>query len=419
MTGEPAEALYFFATTQTPGSAQVGGKGASLIEMTRAGLPVPPGFVLTTDFFQPWLEYLRATPEWNAFVEAVRADAPSDEELRTRAANLRDACAGLSFTETQQLHLSEALEDLPNAGSASDSSSDSGLFAVRSSAPQEDLAGASFAGVYDSVLGVTPGGLAEAVRTVFVSGLDFKAVSYKRQRGFDPTEVEIAVVVQWQLDSASAGVAFSLNPQTNDYDEVVIQANWGLGETVVSGSVTPDEVVVDKVAGRVLDIKPGAKETALWSRPEGGSAQKPGEDSNDNRQCALTEAQALEVARLADRVETLTAVPVDIEWAFDAEGQLHLLQARPVTTYFPLPEELRTAPGEPRRLYADGTLLEEGLQQPLSVLGAQWMADAIVEMVRQLTGLRISARARNGLVLTVGGRWYARRGHCRNSATRR
>ncbi len=405
------EALYSLTTARTPGLAQVGGKGSSLLEMTRAGLPVPPGFVLTTGFFRPWLEEIRAASEWSAFVAAVDADEPSDEELRKRTADLGAACEGLSFTEAQERQLSGALEELRGSGSRSDStpgsSSGSGLFAVRSSAPQEDLAGASFAGVYGSFLGVTPGELREAVRKVFVSGLDFTVVSYKRQRGFDPLQVEIAVVVQEQVDSESAGVAFSMNPQNNDYDEAVIQANWGLGETVVSGSVSPDRFIVDKAAQRIVEKKPGTKETSLWSRPDGGSVEEQDERSNDGGRFALTDAQVVKISRMVERVETLTAAPVDVEWAYEAsDGELYLLQARPVTTYFPLPDELRTAPGEPRRLYADSTLLEEGLQEPLSVLGGRWMEDAIVEMIRQTTGRRIPTQASDGLVLTVGGRWY-------------
>ncbi len=397
------DALYSLATADTPGREQVGGKGASLIAMTRAGLPVPPGVVLTTAFFYPWGETLRNSTAWSAFAEAVNTDKPSDEELRKRTADLQGVCEGLSLTEAQQQSLSAALKELPGSGHESEGE----LVAVRSSAPQEDLAGAAFAGVYESVLGVAPGGLARAVRAVFVSALDFKAVSYKRQRGFDPTDVEIAVVVQQQLDSASAGVAFSLNPQTNDYDQAAIQANRGLGETVVSGSVTPDQFIVDKVAERILDRKLGAKETALWSRPEDASGTKPDEHSRDNQRWALTDGQAGEIARLAQRVESLTAAPVDIEWAYTSEGTLWLLQARPVTTYFPLPEELRTAAGAPRRLYMDSTLLEEGLQEPLSVLGARWMEDGIVAMIHQMTGREVPTRASDGLVLTVGGRWYA------------
>lgn len=404
------EAVCSFATARTPGVAQVGGKGSSLIEMTRAGLPVPPGFVLTTGFFLPWLEELRAAPEWSAFVAAVSADEPSDEELRKRTADLEAAGEGLSFTDAQKRQLSGALEELRDSGSRSGSTSGSvsgsRLFAVRSSAPQEDLAGASFAGVYESFLGVTTGELREAVRQVFVSGVCFKVVSYKRQRGFDPVQAEIAVVVQEQVDSQSAGVAFSLNPQNNDYDQTVIQANWGLGETVVSGSVSPDRFIVDKVAECIIDKKPGARETSLWSRPDGGAVEVHDERNKDRGRFALTDGQIVEISRMVERVETITAVPVDVEWAYGRDGQLYLLQARPVTTYFPLPGELLSSPGDPRRLYADSTLLEEGLQEPLSVLGGRWMEGAIVEMIRQVTGRRISTRAGDGLVLTVGGRWY-------------
>ncbi|TQN31631.1 pyruvate phosphate dikinase-like enzyme [Haloactinospora alba] len=351
----------------TPDPVRVGGKAAALIEMSRAGLPVPPGVVLTTAFFRPWLDRLRAGSEWRAFVATVGARDPAGEQLRECAGNLQIACERLAFTEAQQRQLSEVAEDLPGEGSTSGH----GLLAVRSSAPQEDLWEASFAGIYESFLGVTPGGLAEAVREVFVSGMAFAAVSYKRQHNLDPARVEIAVVVQQQVNSASAGAAFSLNPRNNDYDQAVVHANWGLGETVVSGGATPDRFTVDKVGWRVVDRRTGAKETVLWALPGGGSVA--GGDGRDpeRQQCVLTDRQAVEVARMAHRVEELTTVPVDVEWTFDAEGVLYLLQARPVTTYFPLPEELRTAPDAPRRLYADSTLFEEGLQDPLSVLGAR------------------------------------------------
>lgn len=391
--------LFALSTGDEADPAQVGGKAAALIRMTRAGLPVPPGFVLTTAFFRPWLDRLRSTPEWTAFVETVRAPAPTHEEIRASTANLRAVCADLPFTETQHRDLSDALDDLTRSGTE--------LVAVRSSAPQEDLSGASFAGVYDSVLSVPTDRIEDAVRSVFLSALDLRVVSYKLQRGFDPTDAEIAVLVQRQLDSASAGVAFSVNPRTNDYDEVVVHANRGLGESVVSGSVTPDEYVVDKVGERCLDITPGAKETALWARPDGHAPTS----ESDGHRCVLTERQAVDVARMVQRVEAHTTTPVDIEWAHDADGELSLLQARPVTTYFPLPEELRTAPGEPRRLYADSTLLEEGLQQPLSVFGGRWLEDALVGMARELSGRRIPTRKPNGFVLTVGGRWYANLSH--------
>jgi len=408
MEDKMGDMLYLFTTTQTPRLTEVGGKGLSLIEMTRAGLQVPQGFILATDFFKSWLEKLHAAPEWSAFITTVCVDKPSDEELQKRTADLEAACKGLTFTEEQERQLSKALLKLRRLSSDSmaEGSSDTGLFAVRSSAPQEDLQGASFAGVYESVLGVPPEKLQEAVRTVFISGLNFKAVSYKRQRGFDPVQVEIAVVVQEQIASESAGVAFSLNPQNNDYDEAVIQANWGLGETVVSGSVTPDRFIVDKSVRRITEKKLGTKETSLWCRPEGSLIKGQDEWSKNSGKFALTDEQVVEISQMIERVEAVTAAPVDVEWAFRSDGELYLLQARPITTYFPLPDELLTEPGDHRRLYVDGTLIEEGLQVPLSVLGGRWMEDALVEMIRQATGRRISTRESDGLILTVGGRWY-------------
>lgn len=298
MTAQSDDLWERFDTARAPELEQVGGKAASLIEMTRAGLPVPAGVVLTTDFFTPWLQELWATAEWDAFAASVTGDA-DDEELRQHAANLKNVCEHLPFSEQQRRQLDDVQPELADPVPPGP-----GVLAVRSSAPREDLAGASFAGVYESVLAVAPEDLAAAVRTVFASSLDFRVVSYKQQRGFDPLDVRIAVIVQRQVDSASAGVAFSLDPVANDYDHVVIQANRGVGETVVSGAVTPDQYTVDTATGRIVEVTVGAKETALYSQRAGGLAEERAEsDGPDARRQALTGEQTRWIARMVRQVE--------------------------------------------------------------------------------------------------------------------
>lgn len=316
---------YSLDTTQLPDSQQVGGKAASLIETRRAGFPVPPGFVVTTGFFTPWIRRLRATADWDTFAAAV-IDA-SDQELHEHTATLKERCDDFSFTEQQQRQLDEGQVELAGTGCPAP------VLAVRSSAPQEDLAEASFAGVYESVLAVAPGDLPAAVRTVFAASLDFRVVSYKRQRGFDPLDVRIAVVVQRQVASAAAGVAFSLHPGTNDYDHPVIQANKGVGETVVSGTVTPDQYTVDTAAGQLVEVTLGAKETALYSQRAAGLVEERADpDGPDTQRRVLTDEQVWQVARMVEQVEQVLNAPADIEWAYTSHGELSLLQAWPVTT---------------------------------------------------------------------------------------
>ena len=156
---------------------------------------------------------------------------------------MRELCVALPLTATQRQALEDLRKNLAALG-------DDVLFAVRSSSPEEDLASASFAGVYETRLGVRPADLDDAVRHCFASSLDERVLVYKKEHGFDVLSPRIAVVVQQQIDSEVAGVGFSLNPLTNDYDEAVIDANWGLGESVVAGVVSPDHFILDKVSRR-------------------------------------------------------------------------------------------------------------------------------------------------------------------------
>ncbi|GKT31818.1 Phosphoenolpyruvate synthase like protein, partial [Aduncisulcus paluster] len=144
-------------------------------------------------------------------------------------------------------------------------------FAVRSSSPEEDLSGASFAGGYETVLGVTKDTVLDAVKEAFVSCLDERVFFYKHQNGFDTSNVRIAVIIQRQINSSSSGVGFSLNPINNCFDEAVINANTGLGESVVSGMVTPDEYVVNKPNLKILDKRLGTKDQAIILDPVEGT----------------------------------------------------------------------------------------------------------------------------------------------------
>ena len=158
--------------------------------------------------------------------------------------------------------------------------------------------------------------------------------------------------MQQQIDSEVAGVGFSLNPLTNDYDEAVIDANWGLGESVVAGLVSPDHFMVDKVGRQVVDRKLGAKQVSIWRGADGGTIEH---TRRRSAEFTLSDAQLGELTDVMCRIEELDGKPVDIEWAY-AGGRLHVLQARPITSYVPLPPEMVTKPRERRRLYVDAAL---------------------------------------------------------------
>ena len=319
----------------------VGGKAASLARLRGAGFPVPEADLLTTHFFTRWIETVASTPEWRDISALlVDADGSMTGEVETLCTALKATASRLDMDIDQRKTIDEVAD---RAGS--------GVLAVRSSSPEEDLAGASFAGLYESVLNVSVEGLAAAVRHCFASCFDARVLIYKARRNLDPLP-RFAALVQRQVASDVSGVAFSLNPHNNDFDEAVINATTGLGDKLLAGEIDPDRWVVDKVTGKTLECRIG---------------NDPGEGTS---KAVLDDAQLASVTESLGAVEALFDCPVDVEWAV-ADGKLYLLQARPITTYVPLPEEIRTAPGEPRLLYMDPSLGEgitmSGAVSPLSV----------------------------------------------------
>ena len=380
--------VYNFSTEASPILAEVGGKGLSLIRMNQANFPVPPGFVLTAVFFQPWFVQLHQSGLWTAVLDSQ----PSERKAACDAA--KAAVLHYKFTNEQCDALSKATKTLTQSGMA--------LFAVRSSSPEEDLEGASFAGGYETSLGVTLNHLQSAIRHSFASCLDERIFVYKQERGFDVAQPRIAVVVQQQIAADAAGVAFSLNPLNNCYDELVINANFGLGESVVSGAVTPDTFVVDRVGKTILSREIGRKETAVYLQPVGGTIEKTRDTAE---RPSLTDQQALQIAQLTGKVEAAYNKPIDIEWAYDGD-QLYLLQARPITAYFPVPEIMITQPGERKILYADKTLLKQGINEPLSVMGTDFLVLTDDLLSEFIGGTGASQDIINGLALTFDGRMY-------------
>ena len=383
--------IVSFPGTEQTTLAEVGGKGYSLIRMVEAGFPVPPGVVLTTGFFAPWFDEIQASATWTALADAT------PDKWATLCNELKELCPALPLTANQR----QALEDLRQLLAAL---GDEVLWAVRSSSPEEDLASASFAGGYETRLGVQPADLEEAVRHCFASSLDERVFIYKKEHGFDVLSPRIAVVVQQQIDSEIAGVGFSLNPLTNDYDEAVIDANWGLGESVVVGLASPDHFIVDKVDLQVVDKKLGAKQVSIWLGADGGTIER---KNHRSAEFTLSDAQLGELTDVMGRIEALYEKPTDIEWAY-AGGRLYVLQARPITTYVPLPPEMMTRPGERRMLYTD-LALSSGftINAPISPMGLAWMEEGVVSMVELFIGrLDLDLTFEEGLWFFAGSRMY-------------
>ena len=361
----------------------VGGKAASLARLHGAGFPVPEACVLTTHFFVPWIETVTSTPEWQDVPALlVDADGSNTGKLEVLCTALKARASRLEMDTVQREAIAEVAD---HAGRT--------VLAVRSSSPEEDLAGASFAGLYESVLNVSAAGLAAAVRRCFASCFDVRVLVYKARRNLDP-QPRFAAFVQRQVASQASGVAFSLNPHSNDFDEAVINATTGLGDKLVAGEIDPDQWVVDKVTGKTLECRLGPR------HGEGATT------------AALDEAQLAALTKSLYAVESVFDCPVDVEWAI-ADGRLHLLQARPITTYVPLPEAIQTAPGEQRLLYMDPSLGEgitmSGAVSPLSVdLFArlfEWLGDYV------FGPSFLGPDLKNGIVGTAGVRLYGNLSH--------
>ena len=413
-----ARALVYRFSDPVPPLAEVGGKALSLMRMAHAGIHVPPGFVLPVGFFTPWLETLRSFPAWGDFVAALDrspgasprsngsngSNGPSglngpsgsgDTGLRAACDALQGHARSLAWSAEQRETLATALAEFP-AGTG---------FAVRSSSPEEDLEGASFAGGYRTVLNVSRAGIEEAVREVFASCLDVRVAVYKRTLGLDTRQTHMAVVVQVQIASEVAGVGFSIDPVTNDYDHAVFSANWGLGESVVSGTVSPDLFTVDRTRRQVLRRDLGRKESTVQlaaAAPAGGTEVQAAPRQGE---LTLDDAQLLALTTELERIEVLYGRPVDVEWAF-AKGELFFLQARPITTHLDLPEDLLTVPGAPRRLYWDASISVQGMLKPMSVMATSFLHLLVGRLWQHLFGTEAPAAMGDGAAFVRHGRMY-------------
>lgn len=374
------------ASNEQPLIDQVGGKALALIKMSHEGMPIPSGFVLAVSFFEPWITALHATPEWQGVQRS------NSDQLGENTKALQARCSGLRFSRQQRDELDGTLRSFQETYPGS-------FFAVRSSSPEEDLEGASFAGGYETTLGVTLDKIESAILHSFASSFNERVYLYKKEHGFQITQPRIAVILQRQIDAESAGVAFSLNPLNNCFDEAVINANYGLGESVVNGEADPDVFVVDKLSRKILDTHIGGKELCITLNSDGGTTRSA---RVRDTLPAVTPPQVLELTDLLVHIENYYHKPVDIEWAI-ANGKINLLQVRPVTTYLPLPDEMITAPGRRKNLYADSTLIEQGIQKPLSVLGTDFVGRVLQAMSGPMGG---DVEGIDGVAFTAGGRYY-------------
>ncbi|MGH8217991.1 MAG: PEP/pyruvate-binding domain-containing protein [Steroidobacteraceae bacterium] len=344
----PATHISWFEHVGLDDRAHVGGKGGSLGELERAGIAVPPGFVVRTGAFERFVEGLERGSPVRARVEALDC-----EDLEAVM-----ACSRALRTRLEETPLpAEVLDELTSAHAQLCRDEPGSAVAVRSSATTEDAIDASFAGLQDTYLWVLGAeAMLQRVRSCWASLYSAESISYRRTRRFPESGVAMAVVVQRMVDARTAGVMFTRSPTTGDRSVVTIEGAWGLGSAVVGGEVTPDRWVVGKITGEisVRDIS----DKAIQHAPAGteavrgtagghaGSSALAGEARQGGgietvsvaqelrRSPCLSDAEIQALREIARQVERHYGRAQDIEWAIDRRtGEILLLQSRPETVW--------------------------------------------------------------------------------------
>jgi pyruvate,water dikinase len=300
-----------------------GGKGANLGELTRAGLPVPPGFVIGAPGYTALCEAQDLRGRIADELEGVQVDDTAT--LQQASARVREMVMAEPLPEWLEESIRAAYADLAE-------SEHEAAVAVRSSATAEDTESASFAGMNETFLNVRgPDAVVEAVRRCWASLFGARTIFYRAKRGFSQTGMDIAVIVQRQIPATRAGVMFTIDPSTGRADWIVIEGCFGLGESVVSGSVSPDRYVVDKHTMAILRREVRAKELVVEPDDGGGTAVRRLSAAESMRP-VLDDEQVGRLAELAVLIERHYGAPQDTEWAFDPDGAVWMLQSRPVTS---------------------------------------------------------------------------------------
>ncbi len=330
----------------------VGGKGASLANLVRAGFSVPDGFLIPT---AAYLDYVASNNLQKRILSRLK-DLLFDEPAASQEASA-EIRAWFLVEKTDDKWTSSIRRAYANLGG--------GPVAVRSSATAEDLPDMSFAGQQETFLNIVGEQmLLEAIVNCWSSLWTARAISYRSRNSIPHEDVALSVIVQNMVQSEASGVLFTANPLTGKRSETAIDATFGLGEALVGGLVEPDHYVVDTDSGEVIHKTLGGKALTIRGVAGGGVVT---EDADAGERQAIPDDIILQLTELGQRVIALVHSPQDIEWAW-SEGQLHLLQSRPITSLYPIPD----VPSDPLRVFISFAVIQ-GLLAPITPLGQDVM----------------------------------------------
>ncbi len=382
----PSNYVFYFSEVDRTSLAAVGGKGANLGELSRVpGIAVPDGFCVST---KAYTDFTATSKDFAAMIKSlslINIDAP--EELKTAGERIRTHLENLAIPAPIQQDITRTWH---KTGSHH-------AYAIRSSATAEDLPGASFAGQQDTFLNIKgEKNIINCIRKCWASLFTDRAIVYRQRNGFQHDQVLLAVVVQRMVFPDVSGIMFTANPVTGNRKIVSIDAGFGLGEALVSGIVSADLYQIK--SGRLIKKQIAKKETAIYARPEGGTYQAaiPGDRQTVP---ALSDEQAIRLARMGRVIEEHFGSPQDIEWCFAdntswGHSDLFIVQSRPITTLYPVP------------VTADGQL-----HLFISLGHAQMMTEAMkplgISVLRTMAPAgKSSPRAESGWLREAGGRLY-------------
>lgn len=299
----------------------VGGKGANLGEMARAGFPVPPGFIVTSAAYFQVLQINDLKPKIKSILDNL--DIHDIHSLNEMSRQIKSLISRANIPNHLALDIIKRYLKLGSGHNQT-------LVAVRSSATAEDLPDASFAGQQETFLNVQgEANLIQNIRACWASLFEPRAIFYRQEKNFDHFQVGIAVPVQQMIQSEVAGIMFTVNPVTNNKNQLVIEAIWGLGEKIVQGAYTPDHYLIQKLSWKILQkqTNPQTKQLTL-SQDKNRELPLP---KNKQRQTKLTDDQIIYLAKLGHQIQQHYFFPQDIEWAL-AHKHFYLVQSRPITT---------------------------------------------------------------------------------------
>lgn len=307
--------------------AIAGGKGAHLGEMYNAGFPVPEAFIITAQTFRKFLEDSKIKEKIYSILASV--DINNVQELEEKAREIRELIEKAEMPHYLILQISEAYAKLSEEEHLRHA--EPCFVAVRSSATTEDLEQASFAGQQETFLNVKGNEqIIEAIKKCWASLFTARAIYYRESHGFKHEEALIAVIVQRMINFEKAGVIFTVNPLTNNKNEIVVEAVFGLGEGIVSGAIEPDHYVIEKETGKILETRIGLKNFAVVRTSDGKTVRKELHEE-DKKKRVLSDYELKIVWQYASKIEKHYLFPQDIEFGFES-GNFYVVQSRPVTT---------------------------------------------------------------------------------------